>query len=91
MKRTPSFLLDDIGGTTPSLSRKKMVGRRRGSLLFMLLTGASIMLLAPAMADSVVIESETRGDAGEEIEALKLDVSPNVQLLLLFFHYIVLH
>ena len=57
----------------------------------MLLTGASIMLLAPAMADSVVIESETRGDAGEEIEALKLDVSPNVQLLLLFFHYIVLH
>ena len=91
MQRTPSFLLDDIGGTTPSLSRKKMVGRRRGSLLFMLLTGASIMLLAPAMADSVVIESETRGDAGEEIEALKLDVSPNVQLLLLFFHYIVLH
>lgn len=78
MKREPSFLLDDSGGTAPSPSgnKKKMVGRRKGSLLFMLFVGASMMLIAPAMADTVVVESEAaRGGAvvWEEMEALKVD------------------
>ena len=85
---TPSFPLDDSGGITPSLfSCKKMVGRRKGSLFFMLLTGTSITLLAPAMADSVVIGKEARGGADKEIGALKLDVSPCIILLLLLFTY----
>lgn len=75
MKREPSFLLDDSRVTAPSPSGKKMVGRRKGSLLFMLFVVASMMLIAPAMADTVAVESDAaRGGAiWEEMEALKVD------------------
>ena len=83
MQRTPSFFsLGDRGGgttTAPSSSCKKTVGgtrTRKGSLLFLLMAGATIALLAtPAMADIAVVGSEARRGGGDEeiMKALKVN------------------